>query len=147
MTHTDQTIEDFARRVLLGAIDGKGILPETLADATEHACEDLRRRLANVVGSEGSRAMLARSLVLTKREFPWPDATQVSATGALIGLQKGVSGRERLEVEAGCVALLARFLNLLASLIGEDLTGRLIHGVWPTVPFDESNPNAQEADR
>lgn len=144
MTQTPEKINDFARRVLLRQVGEEGLVPEALAEAVERAFEGLRRRLGKVVGGEGFRAMLARSLVLAKREFPWLESTQMSPNGTLVGLSAVSREHEIDEMEAGGISLLAHLLTLLVTLIGEELTGRLLCDVWPDVPFFSSNVEAQE---
>ena len=41
------------------------------------------------------------------------------------------------DVAEGGVALLAQLLGLLVAFIGESLTLRLVHDIWPAVPLSD----------
>lgn len=45
--------------------------PDALVEAAERVCRKLSRQLATLVTVEGSRALVGRSLVLTRSEFPF----------------------------------------------------------------------------
>lgn len=146
MTETYESTNDFASSIILAVAGGNELRTESLSEAVARACESLRRRLEKIIGDEGSRAMLARSLVLVKREFPWLEPVQISADGMLNGLRDATLEHEYVAMEAGCVVLLAQFLGLLVNMVGEELTARLLADVWPNTPFRKSNVGVQEVD-
>jgi len=146
MSETFESIKNFARRVLLNLAGSEELLHQAPVEAAERAFDGLQRRLAKVVGGEGFRAMLVRSIVMARREFPWLGVVQAATDGTFTGLRAVALEHEGVEIEAGFVCLLAHLLELLTSLIGGELTGRLLHDVWPELPFGQSNVEAQEVD-
>ena len=93
--------------------------------------EKLRPPLATLMGTNGFRALLLRALTLAKTETAWLQAVHVKADGSLVGLAEMHAKIAPEEFLEGKVALLAQLLGLLVAFIGESLTLRLIHGIWP----------------
>ena len=91
--------------------------------ATCRVCEKLRRPLTQLVGTAGVSSLLQRALTLAKREAPALHGVQVLAEGRLAGLEEEAAG-------ASCV-LIAHLIQLLMTFIGEGLTFRLLHDIWP----------------
>jgi hypothetical protein len=98
--------------------------------------EKLRSHLAVIIGKAGFGALVARAVALAGEEVPWLRATQVKADGFLeVGDElKAVTPED---VVQGSVVLVAQLLGLLVAFIGEDLTLRIMHGVWPKLPIAE----------
>ena len=104
------------------------------ADAREgvsRVVSRLHRELGRLIGSAGFDVLLARSLVLARRNHPPLDGITVSPGGTLAGLDGASSDPVALEESA--VALISHFIELLATFIGEDLAMRLVRDVWPTI--------------
>ena len=99
--------------------------------------ERLRPQLAALMGSVGFRALLSRALVLANAEIPWLRAVGVEADGSLEGLDELKEHVGSTEFLKGCVVLLAQFLGLLATFIGEELTLQLVRESWPKLPLNE----------
>ena len=91
--------------------------------ATCRVCEKLRRPLSHLVGTAGVSSLLQRALNLAKRESSVFSAVQVMNDGTLRGLEG--------EAAAASSVLVAHLIQLLVIFIGEDLTFRLLHDVWP----------------
>lgn len=115
-----------------------GAVPDAraVAEATLGIWEQVASRLAPVIGARGVDVLFSRSLHLTSAAFPWlavageqgrPDAQRA-------GLKARLAGRETDAATAASCALLVTFTELLASLIGESLTGRLLGPVWAVPP-------------
>jgi hypothetical protein len=104
------------------------------------AFEQLRGALVRLIGVEGFRALLTRA----QREAPWLAAVTVTAEGALVGFSEAAHGQDPAAVTAGGQALLAHFLGLLHTFIGETLTLRLLADGWPDASFDAAPPAPQE---
>ena len=84
--------------------------------------------LTPVIGGKGMRALFSRTLHLAAADFPWlaelpPGAI---ATMDLDPLVAAMEGRDADEADTVSKALLARFREVLASLVGAALTDRLI---------------------
>ncbi len=99
--------------------------------ATCRVCEKLRRPLVTLTGTAGYSSLLARSLTLAKRDSPALIAVQVNPDGSLLGLE-GDAAR-------GSPILVGHLLSLLIIFIGETLTMRLLHEVWPDLPASSLN--------
>lgn len=118
---------------------------DALMAAAERASDKLRAHLSKRIGQEGFRTLLSRALALTTVQFPHLSAVRVGADGALVGLRGAANrgspeARDRETQETAveeAVALLAHFLGLLVTFIGEDLTLRLLSTVWPELAWDD----------
>jgi len=96
--------------------------------------EDLRRPLTTLAGAAGFRSLLLRALTLAKRDEPSLDAWKVTSDGSL---ESAGPGQNHYDVDRGAL-LLAHIIGLLFTFIGETLTLRLVHDVWPDTSFSTS---------
>ena len=143
--------QDLARR-LLAYEAGVSQRPEARVEAAPPAVDKLRFHLSKLIGPAGFQAFLDRSLGLARAEFPWLAEVQVEPDGALKGLREVVEGRDPAEAAAGVTAVLAHFLGLMVSFIGDPLTLRLMRAVWPELSLSdagsgEAGTGAEEARR
>jgi len=99
--------------------------------------DKLRPYLSTLMGTGGFRALLSRALTLAAEEVSWLRNVQVNADGSLGGLEEAHSKMGSDQFFEGRVVLLAQLLGLMAAFIGEILTLRLVHEVWPTVPLND----------
>lgn len=89
------------------------------------------RRLEPVIGARGVDVLFGRALHLTARRFPWlPAATDGNSADLLEVLQTCLAGRSAAEVSDAGETLLLAFTGLLAGMVGESLTGRLLGAGW-----------------
>ena len=109
---------------------------EAKVPASFHAAEKLRPHLARLMGKVGFRELLSRALALANAEVPWLRAVHVKTDGSLEGLDELQAHVGSEDVFKGSVVLLAQFLGLLVTLIGEDLTLRLVREIWPTLSLN-----------
>ena len=123
-------IQNLARQLLLQEAGGN---LEEMVHGAESACSKLCFHLARLIGIVGFVALLSRALVLAQAEVPWLRAVQVKPDGVLEGLRETPATQDRDEAEEGYVVLLAQFIGLLVLFIGETLTTRFIHEIWPEV--------------
>jgi hypothetical protein len=105
-------------------------IPNEDAHATCRVCEKLRPPLVTLTGTAGYSSLLSRALTLAKREVLALSELQVRPDGSLECL-----GGEAAQANP---ALVAYLLSLLITFIGEDLTMRLVHDIWPD--FSGSDP-------
>lgn len=103
-----------------------------------HVCQKLSLPLSKLVGETGSRALLARALTLAKREAEVLSRVKVTDDGAL----EGWNG----EAEVASTVLVGHLIGLVETFLGEALTLRLLHDVWPDriisdIHFGERNGN------
>jgi hypothetical protein len=92
----------------------------------------LRQVLSNMVGEVGYQALLLRAHRLTRGEFPWLPEVGVSGIGFPGSAWEPhvASAGHQAAVEAA-TALLRQVLVLIASLLGEDFTFRIVRRAWP----------------
>jgi hypothetical protein len=100
-------------------------------------CEKLRVPLGTLMGTGGFRALLRRGLVLAQAEVPWLETVQVKTDGSLEGLREAETKLSRDDIREGEVILVAHFVGLLVTFIGEAMMLNLVGSVWPEVPFGD----------
>lgn len=91
--------------------------------------------LWKLIGSAGFDVLVARSLVLARKEHPILAGTSAGHGGALPGLDD--AARDADALQRGAVAIVTHFIELLVTLIGEDLAMRLVRDVWPGLEEEE----------
>jgi hypothetical protein len=97
-----------------------------IAAATVAIWPQISARLAPVIGARGVDVLLDRSLHLTSVSFPWLTSDADGRTPALEGIKTCLGRQEAAAAAAASCKLLAVFCELLATLIGDSLTDRLL---------------------
>ena len=103
-----------------------------IVQSTLFSWQQIAAQLEPVIGARGVDALFSRSLHLVGKTYRWLETSGVRGNGAvsLASISACFEGREPpVATDAGC-ALLATFAELLANLIGESLTTRLLEMVW-----------------
>ena len=95
----------------------------------------LHKELGKLIGPAGVDVLLARSVVLARRAHPVLAGITAGPGGTLVGLDDAALGGAKLQ--EGAVAIVSHFIELLASLIREDLAMDLVRGVWPVAEEEE----------
>ncbi|MDH6186241.1 hypothetical protein [Polaromonas sp. CG_23.6] len=115
-------------------------LPETVANVTLHLWERLAPQLISIIGEGGFKPLYTRSLRLASSLHPWiaPDLTKSAIQERFTHLQAVLSQQDAAVARLGSLALFTIFLDVLASLIGEELTTHLLHSAWNDKTFDTS---------
>ncbi len=95
-------------------------------------CEDIGVALNPIVGPRGVAALFKRSLFLTSREHPVLSGLHesVQSTMELSRLSAVLADLSESEANTVGAALLQSFYELLASLVGDSLTERLLSSLW-----------------
>ena len=117
---------------------GSAASPDAIAKSALDTWAQMAALLEPVIGARGVDALFARSLHLVGKTHHWLDASGVRGNGAasLASIRASFESKEALEsMEAAC-DLLATFNGLLANLIGESLTNRLLAAVWLPSPSE-----------
>ncbi len=96
---------------------------EVSGPAASRVCQKLGHPLSRLIGTDGSRAILARALALARREAEVLNSVKVTDKGVL----EGLTG----ETEQVSAVLVANVIELLLTFLGEPLTLKLVHDVWP----------------
>ncbi len=77
--------------------------------------------------------MLGRALHLAQREQPWLAEVAVSGEpgACFTGLAESLAGRADEEATAAAATVLAHILDLLVTLLGEELGMKPVRKLWP----------------
>ena len=132
---TPAELANAARTLLLGDPPQAASSARVAARAVD-ACERLSRHLARLMGEMGSRAIFNRSLLLTRRRFPWM-ASVLGTAGLPPGESPWAPLRAAMELQdpetavRGFAELLSTFVELLGRLIGDLFASRLLEEAWP----------------
>ena len=130
-----------AIRSTLAHCAGEAPDSSAIAEAALGMWSRTSHRLEPVIGLRGVDALFNRALHVTCRTYPWLATTAVEEDGTaqLVGLRLRLASRDRVEAEEASYVLLMTFTLLLANLIGESLTKRLLAPVWfpPTAGSEE----------
>lgn len=113
-------------------------------DAALNLWHQMEAHLTPIVGERGCDALFGRSFQLTATTFPWlssaerhvDDPAPLRAFRACQEAQDPASGSE------ASFFLLATFTELLASMIGESLTDRILAPVWASSPLRVEQENS-----
>lgn len=100
--------------------------------------EKLSPQFSPLMGAAGFRALLLRALVLATAEVDWLGELHVGKDGSFEGLNELQTQPNPKEIVDGGIVLLARLLGLLVTLIGEDLTLRLLMN-FNDIEFSQEN--------
>ena len=134
MHEVSLSTQDLARRLLSREAGGHRE-PAALAAAIERACAQLRDRLVPLIGRIGFTALFRRALRLAQDELPVLVGLTVDE-----GPESCIAGGRQFAaahvadpalVETALATILAHFLALLSTFIGEPLTLRVIGESWP----------------
>jgi hypothetical protein len=131
-SHASTELRTFAD----GLLATEAASPHGPSDGTAayRVCEKLRRPLTTLAGTNGFHSLVARALMLAKREVPEMQGIHVGTDGALIGL----ADIEPRSVGALAeTALITNLLDLVASFIGEELTMSLVQDAWRRATDDD----------
>ena len=101
---------------------------EDVADAAINLWEHLATQIISIVGEGGFNSIYARSVFLTQSTFPWLAADSLSpqTDHRFAELKISLEGQTPEQTNAGNSLLLITFTDILASLIGEQLTSLIL---------------------
>jgi hypothetical protein len=107
-----------------------------IAKATSETWLLMSAQLTPVIGGNGVDAILKRSLHLTGIVFPWLSSSDEEMDNDSLPIRIGMrlAGREPVAAAQASSSLLITFTELLATLIGNPLTKRLLAPVWDAAP-------------
>ncbi len=103
---------------------------ENVADAGITMWEQVATQIISIVGEDGFNSLYVRSVFLTRSTFPWLAADSVlpQTDHRFAELKKSFEGQAQAN-EAN-ILLLITFTDILASLIGEELTSSILRSAW-----------------
>ena len=100
-------------------------------------CRALHERLSPLISAPGFETLLGRAITLAARTFPVLASLNVATDGdcAVSGVPGVTETHAPTDVADALTAVLAYFLWLLVTFIGENLGLRKVREVWPEVAF------------
>jgi len=105
---------------------------ENVADAAIGLWEQMATQIISIVGEDGFNSLYARSIFLAQPEFPWLAANSLSpqTDQRFAELKKRLEGQTPSQAREANSLLLLTFTGILATLIGEPLTSRILRSAW-----------------
>lgn len=107
-------------------------LTENVVDAELGLWEQMATQIISIMGESGFSSLYARSVFLTGSTFPWlvTDSAAPQADQHFAHLRRCLDQQTPEQARAANRLLLTTFADILASLIGEQLTARILHAAW-----------------
>ena len=144
MTDTSEDARRQAIRQALSSSVGPDSGAAALAAAFFGLWQQTAGKLEPVIGARGVDVLFGRALHLTARHFPWlPTTAHGNSAASLYVFQTCLAGRSAPEVSDAGETLLLAFTGLLAGMVGESLTGRLLGAAW-TLRDPDTQPQRQK---
>ena len=138
MSQTTPPIRDFARRLIAhDALRNKAVGKN--APPAFQVLAKLCLHLEALIGAIGLRALLSRTLVLTRDEFPGLRTMKANVyiDGTRDGWELLKAQFAPANLPAAQVVLLAQLLDLLVDFIGAGLTAQMVAEIWPKFSFEK----------
>lgn len=106
--------------------------PENVADAAINLWEQMATQIISIVGVDGFNSLYARSVFLAQPTFPWLTTSSLSQPNdqRFAELKNGLEGQTPSQAREANSLLLLTFTGILAALIGEPLTTRILFSAW-----------------
>jgi len=101
---------------------------DTAARAAAAACDHLYRELSGWVGSDGCHALFSRALAQTRTEYPALGKIELRARSEpyIDGVAETIMAHGEAPTAEALESMLARLIELLGRLIGDDMAMKLI---------------------
>lgn len=132
---------DVRRKAIRRAIARRaGVAPnaDAIAQATLDTWQQIAAQMESVIGARGVDALFTRSLHVVGKRYRWLEISGVRGNAAvsLATIKSCFESQDAtVAIDAAC-ELLTTFAELLASLIGESLTARIVDVVWLPLPSE-----------
>jgi hypothetical protein len=116
---------------------------EKIVDAAIDLWERMATQIISIVGEDGFNSLYARSVFLSQSRFPWLAASQLAPpiNQRFAELKTRLEGQTPTQASEANSLLLFTFTDILVSLIGEQLTTRILGLAWG---IDTSNSTGTE---
>ena len=116
---------------------------EKVADAAINLWEQMATQIISIVGNGGFNSLYARSVFLSQTTFPWlaTDPLSPQPDHRFSELKMSLEGQMPAQAREANSLLLITFTDILASLIGEQLTTSILRSAWGD---DASNKAGKE---
>lgn len=106
--------------------------PEAVVQTSIRLWELLAPELISIIGEGGFAPLYARSIRLTCKQHAWlaQQAAKPSENERFAELRNGLHAQDPAQARQASLDFFIIFLDLLARLIGEELTTHLLHSAW-----------------
>ncbi len=94
--------------------------------------EQLATQLISLIGEDGFVTLYDRSVVLAKAIFPWLElsAQPMQISHRFAELRSSLDGQSAAAANAANSLLLITFTDIIAALIGEEMSINTLHSAW-----------------
>ena len=118
---------------------------EEVADTAIDLWEQMAAQIISIIGEGGFDSLYRRSVFLTQSTYPWLAVVlpQSKTDQRFKDLQISFEGQAPEQAKAANSLLLITFTDILASLIGEQLTIRLLRSAWGEDPSEKPGKELQ----
>ena len=132
---------------LLAQEMGNDSTPGSVYEAAERVCQEMGRRLTELVTAEGYRALLARAVHLARPEFPFlrPITSGSATDSCLAALRTPPDDLDPAMSHGAYTAVLGGVIALVTTFIGEELALRVVRDAWPDASLGDRGPRLEEA--
>lgn len=112
--------------------DALGQQPEAVVQTSIRLWELLAPELISIIGEGGFTPLYGRSIRLACKQHAWlaQQGARFSEKERFIELRNGLHAQDPAQARQASLNLFIIFLDLLACLIGEELTTHLLHSAW-----------------
>ncbi len=109
----------------------------TEVDAAINLWEQMAIQLIALVGEDGFNSLYTRSVFLSQSTFPWlaESSLPLWTDHRFANLKTSLDGQMPAQAVKASSLLLITFTDILASLIGEPLTARVLKTAWGVEAF------------
>lgn len=103
-----------------------------VAEAAVAQWEPLATQIISIIGEGGFHSLFARSIFLTQASYPWltVSAQTRQKDQRFTELKQCFEAQTPAQASAANSLLLVTFTDILASLIGEELTTSMLRSAW-----------------
>ena len=132
------------RRLISDAAGGPDAASTKSAAAAVSTWARAAAELAKLIGEGGVSALYARALHLTRETFPWVGRVEGPPTRSdphFADLKASLERRDPGEAIDASITFLTALTELLATLIGDGLSARILSAAWAA---GDSGTNTQE---
>lgn len=105
---------------------------DPVADSAVKWWSLMAAQVISIVGEDGFNTLFDRSVFLTKPSHPWlaTDAPSLAAGSRFAEFKMSLQEQPPVQASAANTLLLITFTDILVSLIGEQLTARILRMAW-----------------
>lgn len=121
---------------------------EPVAEVAKRAVavwERTANEIIAIIGVGGFNSLFARSVFLSRPSFPYlaPSALPLQVDQCLAELKKSLENQTPADAIRANIQLLCTFTDILATLIGEELTSSILQSAWSHHVPDKINKGSK----